>query len=123
MTKEQRAPFGKAGRTNEEIELRNELELERDLQKDVHNLLRQRDILVITNRFGKRSTATKGVPDFNFLWNCRGYAFECKVGNRQPSQKQLETHMHMRRNGWLVFVVRTLNEARDFLDGKLQVLK
>ena len=122
MSKKDRAPLGKAGLTTEEIQLKNDLELERDLQKDVHNLLRQRDVLVITNRFGKRSTATKGVPDFNFSWNCRPYAFECKVGNRKPSQRQLETHMHMRRNGWLVFVVRSLKEAQEFLDGKLQVL-
>jgi len=123
MPKEDRKKLGKLGLTNEEIQTRNEFELEKDLQRDVINLLHQRDIWVQSSRFGKRSTATKGAPDFLFVWNNRPYAFEVKVGNGKPTKWQLETHMHMRRNGWLVFVVRSLNEAREFLNGKLQVLE
>jgi len=127
MDKTERKKLGKLGLTNEEIQTRNEFELEKDLQRDVINLLHQRDIWVQSSRFGKRSTATKGAPDFLFVWTLNGIprpmAFEVKVGNGKPTKWQLETHMHMRRNGWLVFVVRSLNEAREFLDGKLQVLE
>jgi hypothetical protein len=122
MDETERKLMGKAGLTTEEIQLKNDLELEGELQKDLRSLLAQRDVWVMTNRFGKRSTATKGAPDFLFMWNGRAYGFECKVGNRETTKKQLETHMHMRRNGWLVFVVRSLKEAQEFLDGKPQTL-
>jgi hypothetical protein len=122
MDKRDRYRLGKIGRTNEEIEIMVEAKTERYLQEQIANLLRQRGIWFGRAKLNKRSTYTPGAPDFLFMWNGRAYAFECKIAKGKLEEHQLICHEHMRRNGWLVFVVRSLKEAQEFLDGKLQVL-
>jgi hypothetical protein len=122
MPKEDRLRLGKAGLTNQEIDEQVQAKTERYLQQQIANLLRQRDIWFGRAKINKRSTYTPGSPDFLFMWNGRAYAFECKMAKGKVEENQLICHEHMRRNGWLVFVVRSLTEAREFLDGKPQVL-
>lgn len=125
MAKEDRRRMGKAGRTWEEIQYADAVNSERTLQKQVAALLTQRDIFYVQSRMDKRTTVGRGCPDFLFVNpdNQRAYGFECKMRKAEPTPAQLDCHCQMRRNGWLVFVVRTVEEARDFLDGKAQVLK
>lgn len=120
MSKADRKPLGKAGRTNAEIEADIEYLLEKDLQKGICNLLRQRGIWFGRSKMNKRSRYTKSAPDFLICWNGKAVGIEAKIGNKEPSEDQLKCHEHMRRDGWLVFVVRTIQEVKDILDGKAQ---
>ena len=122
MPKDERKKLGKVGRTWDEIQYQSNARGERLLQKQVAALLTQRDIWHSRSRMDKRTTNQRGTPDFLFVWNGRPYAFECKIGKAEPTEAQINCHCQMRRNGWLVFVVRSLKEAKEFLDGKPQVL-
>jgi hypothetical protein len=115
-----RKPMGKAGRTWDEIQKSSVAKDERTLQKQIAALLTQRDIWFNRSRMDKRTTNTRFAPDFLFFWNGRGFAFEAKIGKSEPTEGQLDCHCQMRRNGWLVFVVRSVQEAREFLDGRPQ---
>jgi len=115
MATEDRRQLGKPGRTWDEAETAREDKLEAELQKQVANLLRQRDIWFGRSKMNKRSRYTKGAPDFIFAWRNLPFAFECKVNKREPSTDQIDCHAHMRRNGWMVFVVRSLTQAQELL--------
>jgi len=120
MDASERQRLGKLFRLPKEMEVDREIQSEKELQKDVANLLRQRNIWFGASHMDKRSRFTMGAPDFLFVYLSRPFAFECKVGNNKPTEEQYRTHVQMRENGWLVFVVRSLEEAKMFLDGRPQ---
>jgi len=115
MSQTDRIPLGKAGLTTKEIDGKQSLKLERELHRQIVSYLQLQDVWIGKSRFGKRSTFTPGAPDIVFVWKGVPWAFECKIGNEQPTESQLAAHAQMRRNGWIVFVVRTLEEAKEFL--------
>ena len=115
MPKSERQRLGKAGRTDAEVQEDIEFRLEKDLQKHIGNLLSQRDIWFGRSKMHKRSRYTKGAPDFLFAWRDLPVAIEAKIDNKAPSIDQLRCHAHMRRNGWSVYVVRSIEEVRKIL--------
>lgn len=118
-----RQRMGKTGRTYAEVIQDSNKKMEKELQRDITNLLKLRDIWIGKSKFGVRTTFTAYAPDFLFVWEGRPYGFEVKVGKEEPSMEQINCHCQMRRNGWLVFVIRSVEQAVEFLDGKPQVLK
>lgn len=118
MPKEDRQRMGKDWRTWNEIQSDNMARDERTLQKQIAALLSLSDVWYSRSRMDKRTTNKRGTPDFLFVWNGRPYAFEAKIGKAEPTNEQLDCHSQMRRNGWLVFVVRSIEDVRAFLDGK-----
>ncbi len=116
MVREDRMAIGKHCQTAKEIDSGLSQKLERKLQKEIAGFLSIRDVWFGRAKFGKRSTYTPGAPDFLFAWNGRPYALECKIGDNGPTEGQLEAHCRMRLNGWMVFVVRSLEEVKAILD-------
>lgn len=116
MAPSDRETLGKAGRTAEELAAKLSAVYERELQKHLRNLLAQRDIVCGVSIFGRKSTYTEGWPDITFALDGRACAWECKIRADKPSAEQAAMHRKMRANGWLVAVVRNLDEARAFLD-------
>jgi len=122
MSPVDRKPLGKAGRTWDEIQHSNVVKDERTLQKQIAAFLTLRDVWFYQSRMDRPHTCRIGTPDFLFMWNGRAYAFEAKIGKAEPTEAQINCHCQMRRNGWLVFVVRSVEEAKELLDGKAQKL-
>lgn len=116
----ERRRMGKGARTWDEVETAREAKSEKELQSQIANLLNQRDIWFSRSRMDRRATVTKGQPDFLFALITRWglpipMAFEVKIGKAEPTAEQIECHAHMRRNGWRVYVVRSLEQARELL--------
>lgn len=111
MSPQDRAALGKAGRTMDEISADNEKKLESEFQKDIGNYLRLKDIVYGWSRMDRKTTTFKGWPDFVFAIRGRAIALEAKVGKRQTTPEQDQTHAAMRANGWEVHVVRTFPEV------------
>jgi hypothetical protein len=113
MRADQRKPMGKAGRTIEEIDEANAVEFERDLQRDIANYLRQRNITAISSRMDKRTRNTKGCPDFLFAINGRPIAIEAKRpgGKLRPDQEAMRDGLL--NDGWTHIVCYRLSQVMD----------
>lgn len=116
MPKETRAPMGKAGMTSDEADEKLRLKSEKQLQEQVANLLRQRNIWFDRSAMHKRTTGTIGKPDFLFAVEGNAIGIECKFGDGKLSDEQQKTHKAMLENGWNVFTVTQLNEVQVILD-------
>lgn len=115
MDNSERDRLGRAGRTWDEAEAARIKISERELQKQIVNLLNQRDIWHNRSRMDKRATNRRGTPDFLFFHKGRAQAWEVKIGKAELSLEQIDCHLQMRRNGWHVFVVRSLTQAQELL--------
>lgn len=117
MTPEARRPLGKAGRTSEEAIAKQTYRLERELHKDIKQLLDIRGMAYIHSRTDKRSTCGNGVPDFIVFQ--RGFpelCFEVKVGKNHLSMAQCEWAIKYREaTDRAMLVVYSLNEVRALL--------
>lgn len=110
-----RKALGKAGQTAEEAMAAYSARSEKDLQKQISNLLNLRGIVFINPPMHKRSILPTGWPDYTFALASTPIAIEVKIGKKEASEEQKEIHDKMRRNGWQVHVVRTLDEVRAIL--------
>lgn len=111
-----RAALGKAGVTTDEALAAAEAKHERELQKQLAQLLDLRDIVFATPRMDKRSTLKVGWPDFTFVIGGKPCAWEAKIRDNKLTSEQQELHTKMRLNGWTVQVIRNVNEAIEFLN-------
>lgn len=89
---------------------------ERDIHKQIIDLLNLRGIAFARNRMDVKSTTTAGWPDFTLAVNGIATALEVKFEKRDLDPEQVECIAKMRANGWKVFVVRTLDEARAAIE-------
>lgn len=90
---------------------------ERELQKQVGQLLRLKGVWFDVQRMDKKTRGVVGRPDFLFAWQGRPCAFEFKVGYNQLSSEQSATIETMKAQGWRVAVIRSTQEAFEFLKG------
>ena len=90
--------------------------IEKELQRDLFNFLRCRDIACNVSRMDKAKTDVVGWPDFAFAVNGRAIAFECKIAGRKLTEEQLRIKEHMERNGWCYWVISSLEQARDIVN-------
>jgi hypothetical protein len=67
MSPADRAWLGKAGVTAAEAQVSYDERSEKDLQKNMENYLRQRNLFFIRSRMDKRPTIRKGLPDFTII--------------------------------------------------------
>jgi hypothetical protein len=89
--------------------------VENDLRKEIFALLSLRGIWWATSRSDKRATLTKGTPDVLFCYRGKAMAWELKAAIGKCTLEQEETHAHMRRDGWRVDVIRSVEQARGLL--------
>lgn len=122
MSKEDRAPMGKAGVTNAEADAKLEAKSETQLQNHIAGLLNQRDLFFIRNRMDKRPTVRVGMPDFIVIFpGGNALAMEVKHGNGQCSEEQVDLAFeYFHKTKTHVEVVRSLAEAKTVLDRELE---
>lgn len=116
MSPEDRQPLGKAAMTNEEAQASRMARREKELQENIANLLRQRNIWFARQRMDKRATSTLGQPDFLFAINGRAVAFEVKLPGEKLTDDQMRAIVAMTNNGWFFRVVHSEQEAVQRLE-------
>jgi len=120
MDPKDRASLGKAGRTFEELTVKNRAKNEKAFQEDVFRILRIRGMRWIHHtRTDKRPTGPVGTPDFLFAYRDHPCAIECKMENGALTHDQIAMMESMRLDGWKYAVCRTHDEVRRFLDSIL----
>jgi hypothetical protein len=94
---------------------------ERDLQRQIVQYLRLRNIELLWHATHKKSTASVGWPDIIFAVMSAGFctpcAWEIKFGSGMlsPEQNDVLERLQARPNCWRVRVIRTFTEAVDEL--------
>lgn len=117
MSPEARKPLGKAGMTRQEVIEKAEVKAEKDLHEQVVAYLEQHHGIKVGHaRMDRKSTYTLGWPDLTFALHGKACALELKVGKKKPDPDQLACIAAMEPNGWNVYVVRSLEEAKAFLE-------
>lgn len=109
--------------TAAEVLLKQEIQNEGQLQKQIISWLTLKDIFVISSRFGVKSKLRLGTPDLCFCWiemldGCpyrRPVALEVKFGKNDLSDEQEKVKPQMILNGWLYYTVRSLNEVIEIV--------
>jgi len=111
MSPEDRKSIGQM--TTEETFLKTQARNERELQGQIVNLLRLKDVEVLWHRTDRRSHATKGWPDITFCTRHGGHAWEIKFegGALSQEQERMIARMQKEPNGWDVRVIKGLPEA------------
>lgn len=119
MSAADRSQLGKAGRTMAEAAEVFCFKSERDLQKHINRELNRRNIPFIYSRSDRRTTNTKGTPDFVFplrgLFGRYGF-IEVKFGSGKPSKEQTELIESLLANGAIGIVTKSFVEVKEFLD-------
>lgn len=111
MNPEDRAPMGKAGMTQIELDVRTAARSEKELQGQVCNMLRLRDILYLCQPTSKRSQLVEGAADIHFACSGIPVALECKVEANTQTEAQMRVEAKYRANGWRYRVVRHIDEV------------
>lgn len=101
--------------THDEVVEKNEAQSERDLQNQIADYLRQRDIVPFNQRMDRKSNMVEGAPDFLCCYHAIPLAFECKVGSNKQTPEQNNMELAMTRNGWRYYIIRNLAEVRAVL--------
>jgi hypothetical protein len=92
---------------------------ERELQRQIVDYLRLRDIVVIWHRTDKRSTATVGTPDILFAVKSYGIPLACAyevkfgAGTLTREQNDMFSRMQTHPNAWRIRIIRTFIEVVD----------
>jgi hypothetical protein len=125
MDPKARKSLGKSGRTQQEIQEAQGLKLEKDIHNHISQWLNSKDIVFQHERMDGKTRGKKGWPDFTFSWikpvnweyHERLFSIGCEVKRTgcSPTREQVEIHERMRRNGWTVLVVHSLQELIEEL--------
>ena len=121
MRPEDRQAIGKPAMTNEDAQAKINGKREKELQENIANLLRQRNIWFMRQRMDRKTTGTLGAPDFLFAINGRACAFEVKLPGGKLTDDQMRAIVAMTNNGWFFRVVHSEAEALKELDSIQQL--
>jgi len=118
-----RKSLGKSGRTQKEIREEQGFKLEKDIHNDIDQWLNSKDVIFQHERMDRKTRGRKGWPDFTFCWShlrldlewIHPIGCEVKRPGCSPTREQVEIHERMRRNGWTVLVVQSLQELIEEL--------
>jgi hypothetical protein len=131
MSPADRKAMGKTGWTAQECIERAVIKSERDLQNQIVSYLKCcRGVnWVIWSRMDRPTTLATGTPDICFVTEAIDYslgssgfryraaiAFEVKLPGKDLDPAQIEARDAMMEDGWRHAVIRSLSEAKDFLD-------
>lgn len=127
---EDRHKLGQRLETHAEAQSRADDRAEKELQDQVIGLLRRNGVEPIINRFGKKTTTNLGCPDVLFavmsvhlafqhipIKVAHAIGFEFKVGTNKQSDDQIEMEKRMttKPNAWEYVIIRSYQDALDFL--------
>lgn len=117
MSPETRSPLGKAGKTSAEAIAKHEYGQERKLHQQIKQLLDIKNLMYVYSRTDKRTTVSKGFPDFCiFRPNSSPMMVEVKVGTNKLSEDQLIwAKKYFECTSGLVFTVRSLEELKALI--------
>lgn len=101
--------------TAPEIEVKNDTKSERELQNQISDFLRTKNIVASVQRMDRKSNVAAGMADFLLCYHSIPLAFECKVGKNEQTKEQREMELAMRDNGWNYYIIRNLSEVRSIL--------
>lgn len=96
--------------TNDEANAKFVARREKELQNQIANLLRQRNVVFFQQRMDKRTTGRVGQPDFIFAIRGRACAVECKMPFSYLTVEQGDVLTSLICDGWHIFVARGLDE-------------
>jgi hypothetical protein len=105
--------LGKAGLTYGEAQAKQAAREEKELQRQIANLLRLKGIEANVSRMDKRKTDRKSWGDFTFAANGQAVIWECK----RPGEKLRDDQEAMRKkliaapNEWQYFVIHTVEDG------------
>lgn len=122
MSAKERKAIGAGAMTSSEANAVYEDRLEKELHKLINGYLRQRGIVPGHQRMDKKSNMKAGYPDFVFVVRDSNLkpvpiAIEAKVGKNVLTDDQVNVMKQMIMNGWSYFLVRSLQELKEILDG------
>jgi hypothetical protein len=90
--------------------------LERTEQKDFANWCLGRGYWYLWHATHKKSTASKGCPDFGVIVNGKTYWIEFKLPGSDLSKDQKENRALMEKNGGTYFIAYSSHEAMRIID-------
>lgn len=119
MRPEDRKALGIGGMTVAEATASGAARSEKELQRQLVQLLRLKGIEPMVPVFGKKTRMTVGWPDITFAVNqpFGACAWEVKIGNGKLSteQTQMAVRLMSPPNGWRHAVIRSVDEALAIL--------
>ncbi len=117
LSKAQRKPLGKAGRTASECQDVQVAKSERELQNQIESLLRRRGYLPARQRMDRKSNLAKGMPDFFFSVNGCAVYWEVKFGkgSTSPEQDSMLLQLTQYPNKAFATLIFTYQHALDCL--------
>lgn len=118
MDPKDRLPLGKGFKTSAEATEAFEVRSERELQNLIWNYLLGLGVQPFCQRMDKRTRGQLGQPDFLFAFRGMAVAFEAKIrtGALSDDQEQMIEKMQDNTNGWLVYVVRSMDEVKEVIN-------
>ena len=118
MDAKERKAMGKAGELPEEIQARVDEKSHRELQNDLVALLSLRGVTPLAAPGVGKSKMKLGWPDLTFAYRGVPCVWEIKVGRDtlRTEQIQLQAELQKPENGWRHAVIRSVQEAKMFLD-------
>lgn len=118
MSRADRRPLGRAGLTTAEAAAKQMRCAERQLQDDMANLLRQRNLFFDSSRMDRATTNRKGMPDFRIvLPGGRALMVEAKVpGGELEHEQQMVFEQYWKQTGQVVYIVWNLQDFKTLLD-------
>lgn len=106
-----------------QLESKEEIKSEKQLQEQIASLLRNRGIVFQRSRMDRKTTGTVGIPDFLFALRTypgqqfgRPCAFEVKMPTGKLSDEQARCIARMTDNGWDVRIIHSVSEALQALN-------
>lgn len=116
MSAADRKPLGKAGQTMAELEAKATATAEKELTRDIRDYLGHRGVTPLIPKFGKATGILPGWPDVTFAYRGIPVLWELKIGKNKLQQVQEALIPLLVANGWHHAVIRSIQEAKAFLD-------
>ena len=98
-----------------QIASQSEVLSEKRLQIQLCQLLSLKDVTALTPRFGKKTRMNTGWPDMTFAWRGKPCVWEVKVGTNTLTDEQVAMLDKLKREGWFVAEIRSMEQAFEFL--------
>lgn len=108
-------PKGPEGLTVREVYERASKRAEKEIQEEIANYLRQRNIPFQRTRMDKKTTGTIGWPDFTFPFDGKFYGLEVKARGCGETTEQSYCLGMIRDCGGVAFVVHSVQEVVNLL--------
>lgn len=115
MSPADRKRLGKAGMTSDEAQAQIEARSERELQRQINNLLCLHDFIFNWSRSDKRTTCKLGWPDYTVFHGSKVLFMEIKFGKGKLSPEQTALHARLATQGFQVHIVTTFNQAHQLI--------